>query len=57
MLVSCKNDLKKVPKVDENVVEKCKKEQRSRSRDSDRPTHPINSGMVTRARTGKPEVK
>ena len=52
MLISGIDDLKNVPKVDDSVVEKCKKEQRSRPRQGSSPTPMHPKGMQTRTRTG-----
>ena len=52
MLISGIDDLKNVPKVDDRVVEKCKKEQRSRPRQGSSPTPMHPEGMQTRTRTG-----
>ena len=52
MLISGIDDLKNVPKVDDSVVEKCKKEQKSRPRQGSSPTPMHPKGMQTRTRTG-----
>ncbi len=52
MIIKSRDDLNKVPKVDDKAIELCRKEQRSRSRSHATPMPQRQTGMSTRARTG-----